>query len=348
LTQERISIRPLAIELKLFDSTNHERRDSRFAGIFEPLPWPSHEWNVSIQDPPSQVAHGELVAADAPAFIGFDQAAAAFFAVPPTPNRSFSGRELVIREQDRRARIDAVRVRPTEILATVSGQALGGTELTLAGDGEPRTRLTPKAHEVRLSLPYGLNPGAWLALHRDQELLDRRLLDAGWGGADFELEVDPRTRLDVLISGGEGPTTEFKQQLPGTKPGVVMKTAAAFANGAGGTLLFGVDDDGHIVGLDHAGKGKAMDRVTNLLTDWVRPRVHFQLEHVHVNDAQVLIVDIDAGADPPYGIGTTDHNVVYYVRRGATSFRATPADIRALVRSRLQPTTDPHFPFPHR
>ena len=51
--------------------------------------------------------------------------------------------------------------------------------------------------------------------------------------------------------------------------------------------------------------------------------------------ARGVVADIQAGSHSPYGVGTRDHDITYYVRRGATSFPATPDDVRAFVRSRM-------------
>jgi hypothetical protein len=348
LQGKRLSLRGVALDLDLLDSVYVERRDSRFKGIFEALPWPTRDWTAHVNGQSKQVVHDELVAADAPAFFSFDQAAAAFFGLPPAPNRNFSGRELVIREQDRRARIDSVRVRPTEVLVTVSGEALSGTWLTLGGDGGAKKRLASRTREVRLPVPSGLGAGAWLALHRDQELLDRRMLDTSWGGKDFDVEVDRLTRVEVLIGGGEGVSVEFKRQLPGADARGVMKTLAAFANGGGGTLLFGVDNDGDPVGLGAQCTRENVDRLTNLIAEWVRPHVHFTLAEVEAAGARVLVIDVAPGGEPPYGVGTSDRKLVYYIRVGATTFPASPAEVRAIVRSRLPSDRDPRFPLPRR
>jgi hypothetical protein len=270
--------------------------------------------------------------------LSFDLAAAAFFGVRPV-NRSFSGSELVVREQDRRARIDSVRVRPTEVVLAVSGEGLSGLALTLGGETSARKQLRRGTREVRFPLAAGIPSGSWLALHRGHELLDRRGLDPTWGQADVEIEVDPLTEIEVLISGGEGVSTEFKRQLPATDDRNsivnVMKTVAAFANGEGGTLLFGVDDDGTVVGLGVHDARETVDRLTSLISDWVRPLVDFHPALADLDGKQVLLVRVNPGAEPPYGVGPTDRNVVYYVQRGATTFPATPADVRAFVRSRL-------------
>jgi len=348
LVRRRVSLRPVSLRLDPSDPVHVDWRESRAAGILEALPWPTHVWNVERNGQSTQPPHAELVAADAPAFFSFDQAAAAFFALPPPPNRNYSGRELIVRDQDRRARIDSVRVRPTEVLATVSGLALGGAQLTLGGDRGSTRRLSPRIHEVRLPLDPALASGAWLALHRDQELLDRRILDPSWGARDIDVEIDASTRVELLISGGENASTEFKAQLPSDDAQQVMKTVAAFANGGGGTIVFGVDDEGRAVGLSHGHARAGLDRLTNLVTDWVRPLVDFNLELVEFNGREMVVVDVKAGANTPYGVGTTDRKVAYYIRRGATTFPAAPAEVRAFVRSRVPVAAQPPTPLVHR
>ena len=66
--------------------------------------------------------------------------------------------------------------------------------------------------------------------------------------------------LRVLIAKGESANLEFKSsfrwdlkenKLNRALEGVVLKTLAGYMNGAGGTLLIGVADDGSIVGLEN-------------------------------------------------------------------------------------------------
>jgi hypothetical protein len=225
----------------------------------------------------------------------------------------------------------------------VSGEQLRGARIALSGAHGPTKPLSPRTKEVRLPAPEGLGPGAWLALHRDQELLDRRILDRSWGGTDFDVEVDASTRVEVLISGGERANVEFKRALPGDDPRGVMKTVAAFANGFGGTLLFGVEDDGHVRGLGGEYTRRSVDRLTNLIRDWVRPLPDFEAEMVEVAGGGVIAVNVASGNEAPYGIGTNDRDIRYFVRRAGTTFPATPADVRAFVHARLS-AADPGFP----
>jgi Putative DNA-binding domain len=340
LDRGRISMRSLSIATAAQDRVQVERRQSRYAGVLQALPWPTLDWTVNVHNGPTQMLHGELIADGSPAFLSFDLAGTAFFGVSPTPSRSFSGREWVVREQDLRARIDSVRIRATDVIVAVSGEQLGGTTLTLGGLHGQMKRLRRSTRDVRFPLVGDIPSGSWIALHRGTELLDRRGLDPAWGHADVEIEVEPVTEVEALISRGENISTEFKLELPISERSIinVMKTVAAFANGEGGTLLFGVDNHGAVVGLQFDDTRATLDRTTQLIRDWVRPHVDFDTALADVDGKQVLLIRVDAGAEPPYGVGTTERRVDYYIRRNATTSAATSADVRAFVRARLAPT----------
>ena len=83
----------------------------------------------------------------------------------------------------------------------------------------------------------------------------------------------PHSDPDVLIESsvdeieqalliGESETVELKRELTDTTAATLAKTAIAFANTKGGRIIFGIDDDHHIVGCDVRGMA---DRITNVL-----------------------------------------------------------------------------------
>jgi hypothetical protein len=53
--------------------------------------------------------------------------------------------------------------------------------------------------------------------------------------------------LRQVISSGEGPTLEFKKDIP--NPIIIARIMSAFANTEGGLILFGIDDSGKVVGV---------------------------------------------------------------------------------------------------
>lgn len=57
-------------------------------------------------------------------------------------------------------------------------------------------------------------------------------------------------RIQTLI--GEATAYDKKQQIEAKRPKSWLKSVAAFANGEGGTLVFGINDDDQVVGLADA------------------------------------------------------------------------------------------------
>lgn len=153
----------------------------------------------------------------------------------------------------------------------------------------------------------------------------------------MEFVIAPENRLQALVIVGEDATTEFKEQLPEKTEESrrkTMKTVAAFANGAGGRILFGITNDGVVSGLPNAEVPEGRDTIAQLVKSWVSPLPDFELETLPVADEQgrsVIGLMIDAGERRPYGAGTAPESIVYYVRRGATTFAVMPDEVRNLT-----------------
>ena len=146
-----------------------------------------------------------------------------------------------------------------------------------------------------------------VVLRRGNRWLDRRPLNWSTRGsqAGVEFVIAPENRLQALVIVGENRTTEFKEHLPAK--GVeghrkVMKTVAAFANGAGGRILFGVTDDGDLVGLPDAELAGARDTLARLVTSWISPLPQFEFETLPVADQpgrSVIVLSITSGDRRP-------------------------------------------------
>ncbi len=207
---------------------------------------------------------------------------------------------------------------------------------------------------VRFPLPHGLPTGAWIVLKERSEWIDRKFINyPNTLNADpgVEVVVEPMTELQALVSGGEGPTVEFKSEIPapGTKlRNKVCATVAAFANGDGGHILFGVTDSGAIVGLSGVDTPKECDKVADFVRSIVTPVPHFQVNRVSDEGddgtaLEVIVLTVDQGEQPPYGVDPAHPK--YYIRRGATTFEASSDQVRALARSR--PPADQGYRSPY-
>ena len=74
---------------------------------------------------------------------------------------------------------------------------------------------------------------------------------------------------------------EFKETITNT----FLKTVSAFSNYDGGTILFGVDDDGNIKGLPDV-KQACLD-IENKINDSITPQPDYTLE-IQNNDQMML------------------------------------------------------------
>lgn len=85
---------------------------------------------------------------------------------------------------------------------------------------------------------------------------------------------------------------EFKETITNT----FLKTVSAFSNYDGGTILFGVDDDGNIKGLPDV-KQACLD-IENKINDSIAPQPDYTLE-IQNND-QTIKLTVKSGLQKPY------------------------------------------------
>ena len=85
---------------------------------------------------------------------------------------------------------------------------------------------------------------------------------------------------------------EFKETITNT----FLKTVSAFSNYNGGTILFGVDDDGNVKGLSDV-KQACLD-IENKINESVSPQPNYTLE-IQNND-QTIKLTIKSGLQKPY------------------------------------------------
>ena len=85
---------------------------------------------------------------------------------------------------------------------------------------------------------------------------------------------------------------EFKETITNT----FLKTVSAFSNYDGGTILFGVDDDGNIKGLPDV-KQACLD-IENKINDSITPQPDYTLE-IQNND-QTIKLTVKSGLQKPY------------------------------------------------
>lgn len=140
------------------------------------------------------------------------------------------------------------------------------------------------------------------------------------------MNTSPESLLD-LIHQGENSAIEFKSS--DVHPDSLAREIVALANGQGGDIFVGVEDDGEITGLSFQHK-----RTTNAWLEWVAniarenviPAVSVASAAVVLNDASVLHIRVPKGVDKPYQ--TSKHQ--FLIRVGSTNRTATQAELMRL------------------
>ncbi|MDI1244135.1 MAG: putative DNA binding domain-containing protein [Rhodoferax sp.] len=123
--------------------------------------------------------------------------------------------------------------------------------------------------------------------------------------------------LDALIAAGEDSRHQFKRDIAH-----VDKLAAelvAFANSAGGQLLIGVADNGHIAGLTSSDISRLNQLVSNAASQHVKPPINPLTTNVDTGQGLVMVVEIAQGLNKPY----MDSQGRIWVKSGADKRQVT-------------------------
>lgn len=105
--------------------------------------------------------------------------------------------------------------------------------------------------------------------------------------------------LKEKIAGGETSALQFK--LTWTNNDSIAAEMAAFANGKGGTIVFGVEDkNGTIEGLSYDDIQDLSRRVANIANENILPTLYVYTETVDLDGKQLLLAHIPRGMSKPY------------------------------------------------
>lgn len=341
-TSQQIQAASVTLEFTLNGHCNFQHKPS-YAQYDNPqLSWPSWEYIPSLVQPPQQFQppSGFLIGPISPSFVAFSAAFNAFFldefALSGTTNPSFG--QVAIRLCDERGRIGAITIAPTHLEIEVDGNALEGTSLELMATTDRAMVAVSGAGIVHVPLPHGLPSDAWLWLRSDTEWYDYCSLGgyAAYRRADIRDERPSKPGADIaaMIAQGESEHVEFKGQLPSNSPAsrrTALKTIVAFANTGGGTLLYGVDDDGLVCGLPTATQ-ETVDGFINTLRASTAPMPSCRPFLHYFGDKRILVVEVEASQGSIYALTVDADKHEFFVRRGATTFRAQSGELEAIAK----------------
>lgn len=127
---------------------------------------------------------------------------------------------------------------------------------------------------------------------------------------------------------GEATSYDKKQMLEIKRPKSWLKSVSAFANGEGGTLVFGINDDNQVVGLSNA-EGDA-EKISEEIKTKLDPVPVVNLEYKEIDGKRLILLHVYSGQETPYYyIG--DKQRLAFVRIGNESVTADRIQLKALV-----------------
>ena len=132
--------------------------------------------------------------------------------------------------------------------------------------------------------------------------------------------------LEKLIS--ECTAYDFKLMLEEKKPKSWLKSVSAFANGLGGSLFFGIDDDGIVKGLDDV--QHVCESISCKIRDYMDPLPDVEMIPQEIDGHEILQLKVSAGSYTPYYY-VGDGQRVAFIRIGDESLPATAEQMVRLV-----------------
>ena len=128
---------------------------------------------------------------------------------------------------------------------------------------------------------------------------------------------------------GEATEYDKKLALEEKKPKSWCKSVSAFANTFGGALIFGITNEGMVVGLENP-EGDA-EKISETIKTRLDPIPEFKLRFHQTEDGKVLVIlDVYKGDETPYYY-SGDGVLEAYVRVGNESVKATATELKRLV-----------------
>lgn len=140
-----------------------------------------------------------------------------------------------------------------------------------------------------------------------------------------------RNAMPYQYAERESKSLEFKSTLP--KFYQLAKTCVAFANGIGGKIIIGVDDETReVIGIDDEVRNRIYDEFPNSLYDTTSPGLLAEIYEQAFNEKSVMIIEIASSNKKPVCIKKDGIPGGVYLRAGSSTRKATSEYIEELMR----------------
>ena len=143
--------------------------------------------------------------------------------------------------------------------------------------------------------------------------------------------------MDLVNYIGETSSYDKKVQLERHKPKSWLKSVSAFANSKGGVLIWGIDDEDRLVGLDDA-KGDS-EFISAMIKTKLDPTPRVNLEIIRNDNKDLIMLQVYEGNETPYYY-VDSGNRLAFIRVGNESVAASSVQLNSLILRGMNKTFD--------
>jgi Putative DNA-binding domain len=298
--------------------------------------WPADIFEIQLTNPTGQTWPPDqpLIDVNAPYYPSLEHVLSDLFGIRVQGWNNYLRGQVMIVLPDFRARISKLTVARTYLRAELECVFLQPSELVMKTYADSRmARLIQETTRlegpfVQFDLPDRASfVGMALLAASSGELLDEKTYKEGISWREPNVVVEPLApEIEQLLLTGEGETIEFKEKLDSNSLRIA-KTATAFANTTGGTIVFGVDDDERVVGCDVRGMAET---ITNILRSRCDPPPSFTVKAVKYQDKDLFLVRVAESSATVHVV----KEVGPYIRANKSNRAPTSHELEVLQRRR--------------
>ena len=152
-------------------------------------------------------------------------------------------------------------------------------------------------------------------------------------------------KIREILKQPEDKSLEFKKEIPKNRQNL-LKTVVAFANGTGGRIYIGVNDDRTVTGIREE-PFDLEEKLSSIIYDSISPIPNVFFQTATFEDKVIFIIRILPGATKPYYLKKLGPEDGIFVRIGSTNRKAdfqVSAELRRQARNiSLDQEIDPSF-----
>jgi len=132
-----------------------------------------------------------------------------------------------------------------------------------------------------------------------------------------------RRDLIELIEEGESSICEFKRKF--STPEKIAKEMIAFANTKGGYILFGIDDNKSIFGVES--EKQETELIKDAALNFCEPPLDFNIEYMDLYGKEIVIVEIPESQNKPHRV--QDYKNILDINSAVVMIRVADKSIQA-------------------